>query len=107
MNATSEDFVDRAIAFVACRVDKYFKNVSCSGSTVNEGVLRVNRHTIDKPIVFGKLAVDGCQSTRAGVDPPEFDGVVVSSHEAIRILVEELDVLALLVHLGAGRTVGL
>ena len=105
MNSTAENFMDRSGPFVASCVDENLEDVSCARSEVRISVRWVDSYTVDEPFVLCQLAVNIGQLARLLVHCPEFNRIVMTSNEAIRDRVEELDILALLLQLGRCWTV--
>ena len=105
MNASSEYFMHGSCSLVARRSNCYFKNVARACAAVQICVGRVNRHTINEPLVLGQLAVDAGQLAGLPIHLPELDRIVMTCDEAIAHGIEELDILALLLQLRGGRAV--
>jgi hypothetical protein len=89
MDSSLEDLVDWTSSLVACSIDDNLKDVTSSGTAVEEGVTRVNGQTVDKPSIMSKLYFKRLELVRLVVNCPEFDGTVVTCDESIALLVVE------------------
>lgn len=107
MDTTLEDLVHWTISLIAGSLDLNLDDVSHPGATIEIRVTLVDRHTVDEALDMAQLTVDEGQLARRLVHSPEFNCVVVPSHEPVANCVEELDVLALLLQLIGSWTVGL
>ena len=105
MNAASEYFMHGSCSLVARRSNGYFENIARARAAVQICVRRVNRHTIDEPLVLGQLAVDAGQLAGLPVHLPKLDRIVMTGDESVAHGIEELDILALLLQLSGGRTI--
>jgi len=107
MDTAMENLVDGAITSVTCSVNEYLKDVTCACATVNEGIVGVDRDTVDESRVVGQLTINDCEFACLWVDAPELNCIVVTCDESLRVSVEKLEVVALLLKLVACWTVRL
>ena len=104
MDASAENLVYRACSLVARMLHDDLENITSAGSTVQEGIILIDCHTVYESFDVAHWNICDCQFACLPVKSPKFDSVLMHSDKLVGTLIEELHVLALLLQLIGGWT---
>ena len=94
-----ENFLNWASSLVACGVNDDLKDVTRSGTTVDELIVLIKAYTVDESLVLRQSAVKCHDLALSLIKGPKLDCVVMHCDEAIAHSVEKLHILAFLLQL--------